>query len=115
MKLGQLSVSPNDVEHNPCDRSNFNEFWKCAVGILLVPKKSWNEIGGYNEKNIWINHMEHEFVVRLNKILKLIDLGPIIDYDFYHIYHDRNTLNQRKTNDFTALSLSSDIELKPNK
>ena len=114
MEQNQFSTSPDEVGHNPCDRLNINSFWKCAVGVLLIPKKIWYDIGGYDEKNMWINHMEHEFIVRLNKVCKFVNLGPQIDFDFYHIYHERHTMAGRKSNNFVGLELSSGIETRPN-
>jgi hypothetical protein len=75
-----------------------NDYWKAAVGILLVPRIVWWKIRGYNEKNIYTNHMEHEFCARLNRECKLINLGPITDCDFFHIFHARDDNTKSKKN-----------------
>ena len=69
-----------------------------TVGILLVPTKVWIESRGYNEKNIFFNHMEHEFITRLNHKHTLINLGSKLSYPFYHLYHDRKDIKGRRKN-----------------
>jgi len=65
-------------------------FWRGAVGILLIPRKEYFYVRGYDETNIFRNHMEHELICRLKKRIQLVDLGKILNYDFYHIYHNKS-------------------------
>ena len=73
-------------------------WFKTMVGILLIPTHIWIESRGYNEKNIFFNHMEHEFITRLSKKHNLINLGSKLSFPFYHLYHDRDSCEQRKHN-----------------
>lgn len=77
---------------------NENNYWREAVGIFLIPRNIYYEIRGYDEKNIFTNHMEHEFCTRLNKKCGLVQLGPIVNYDFLHIFHKRTDNKKRKKN-----------------
>jgi len=100
------------IEH---EDKNSSLFYHEAVGIILIPTKIYKEIRGYNEVNIFYNHMEIEFIERLKKIINLINLGEIINYDFYHIFHELR-LNS-KNNLFpwtTRLPWKVRLKLKPN-
>ena len=59
----------------------------CDTGIFLVPREAWHSATGYDEKNIFRNHMEHEFIFRLNQKLNFEDLTKQVGYDFFHVYH----------------------------
>lgn len=63
--------------------------YDAADGIILVPTPTFKKITGYDEKNIYFNHMQKELFFRLSRRLDFIDLTPIIGYDFYHIWHVR--------------------------
>jgi hypothetical protein len=63
------------------------EFWTYYVGIWLVHRDLWSECGGYDERFIYYNWMEVEMISRLTQKYILIDLGKIVDYDFYHLDH----------------------------
>lgn len=76
----------------------YENFWMCAVGILMVSKNKWLECKGYNEQNIHRDHMEHEFFHRLAKTSTIYNIGCLLNSPFYHIFHSRNQINQRKTN-----------------
>ena len=73
-------------------------WFKTMVGILLIPTHIWIESSGYNEKNIFFNHMEHEFITRLKHKYSLINLGSKLNFPFYHLHHDRDSSEQRKSN-----------------
>jgi hypothetical protein len=90
------------------------EFWRSFTGILLIPRKLYHDIGGYNESNIYMDHMEHEFIFRLKRIAELIDLGPIIDYDFYNIYHSRHDKSRNKKNRLLSMRELKRLSLRPN-
>jgi len=73
-------------------------WFKTMVGILLVPTQTWIESRGYNEENIFFNHMEHEFITRLKHKHTLINLGSKLGFPFYHLHHDRDSCEGRKWN-----------------
>lgn len=62
-------------------------FWCHGVGIWLMPSAIWEECGGYNEEMLYMNSMEIEMILRLLKKYEIIDLGKIINFDFYHLEH----------------------------
>lgn len=87
-------------------------WWKVAVGILLIPRETYFELRGYDESNIYFNWMEHEFILRLNKQIELVNLGKLLDFPFYHIYHTREDAKKRKNN-FNIVD-KKNLELIPN-
>ena len=62
-------------------------FWTSYVGILLVHRDGWHEIGGYNEQFIYYDWMEVDLILRLRQKYPVVDLGKLVDYDFYHLDH----------------------------
>jgi hypothetical protein len=38
--------------------------------------------------------MEHEFIFRLKKKIDLVDLSAALNYDFYHLDHNREVENR---------------------
>jgi hypothetical protein len=80
-----------------------NWFWRSAVGIFLMPREIWWDLGGYNEQNIQRGAMEHEFYFRLKRVVDVIDLGPLVDYDFYHLWHDLHEQKARDRNPYLRL------------
>lgn len=64
-------------------------FWATAVGVLLAPRAEWHRLRGYDERLKYRNHMEHDLCKRFERSCGLVDLGPIVDYDFYHQFHER--------------------------
>lgn len=65
------------------------EFWTGAVGIWLLHRDVWNECGGYDEQLIYYNWMEVDMILRLAKKYAIVDLGKLVNYDFYHLDHFR--------------------------
>lgn len=90
LKPGVLSFQGDSTPNAPLSF----EPWKCAVGIFLVPKFFWHQSTGYDERNIYFNHMEHEFIFRLKKKIDLVDLSAALNYDFYHLNHNREVENR---------------------
>lgn len=62
-------------------------FYLKAVGIWLIHRRLWHECGGYDEKMIYMNGMEANMMHRLMKKYRMVDLGSIVDHDFYHLEH----------------------------
>lgn len=73
-------VNNCDIDTPSCD---------AADGIILAPTVTLKKITGYNEKNIYFNHMQKELYIRLKSKLEFVDLTPIIGYDFYHLWHTK--------------------------
>jgi hypothetical protein len=84
-------------------------FYWHSVGIWLLPRALWHECGGYDEEMLYMNAMESNMIERLLEKYRMIDLGKIAGYDFYHlehyhpwvprkssVYRRDNTLNWRK-------------------
>ena len=46
--------------------------------------------------------MEQEFFWRLKRVVGAQDLGPRLDYDFYHHWHDMQEANARPGNEFPS-------------
>lgn len=94
-KNQELVCNPSKVKlsefHHP--------YYHFAVGILMIPKSIWFLVKGYNENMIYYCHMEHDFIDRCSKVCNLVNLGEKLNYDFYHIYHDRYQGKQKKLND----------------
>src|SRR5262249_4908444 len=62
-------------------------FYEYSVGIWLLPKALWHECAGYNEDMIYMNEMETNMISRLMQKYRIVDLGRIVGYDFYHLEH----------------------------
>ena len=83
--------------------SSWNPFYCHGVGIWLVHRDLWNECGGYDERMIYMNTMEINMIARLMKNHKMVNLGKLVDYDFYHLEHyhplvPRRSSTYRKVN-----------------
>ena len=78
-------------------------FYLKAVGIWLAHRDLWHECGGYDERMIYMNGMEANMMHRLMKKYPMVDLGRMIEHDFYHLEHyhpwaPRRTSTHRKVN-----------------
>ncbi len=59
------------------------------IGILLFHRDLWYECGGYDERFIYMDFMEFDITLRLAKQYTFVDIGKIVDFDFYHLDHYR--------------------------
>jgi len=78
-------------------------FYHSSVGIWLLPQALWRECGGYDESMLYMNAMEIEMIQRLRLKYAIVDIGRIVDFDFYHLEHyhpwvPRRSSVYRKTN-----------------
>jgi hypothetical protein len=78
-------------------------FFSQSVGIWLVHRDLWHECGGYDERMIYMNDMETNMIARLMKKYEMVNLGKLVDHDFYHIEHyhplePRRSASYRKVN-----------------
>jgi len=66
-------------------------FYCSGVGIWLLHRDLWDESGGYDERMIYMNDMEIDMATRLMTRYPMVDLGKLVNYDFYHLdhYHPR--------------------------
>ena len=62
-------------------------FHDAGVGIWLLHRNLWEECGGYDERMIYVNVMEVDMISRLIRKYQMVDLGTLVDYDFYHLEH----------------------------
>lgn len=62
-------------------------FFGNPVGIMLLHRNIWEECGGYDERLIYWGWMEIDMAFRLQKKYPLVNLGPIVGCDFYHLEH----------------------------
>jgi hypothetical protein len=62
-------------------------FYSAGVGIWLLHRDLWDESGGYDEQMIYMNAMETNMVRRLLVRYKIVNLGKLVNYDFYHLEH----------------------------
>ena len=91
----ELRCDPDFVQLNVFG----NPYYHYAVGMLMLPKSLWFDVRGYNESMIYYCHMEHDFIERCKAKSNLVNLGEKLNYDFYHIYHDRSMGKSKKLND----------------
>jgi hypothetical protein len=76
-------------------------FFHSPVGIMLMSKAIWCAAGGYDERMIHWGWMEVDFIRRLTSRYRVVDIGPITGYDFYHLEHypqDQPRNTSRKLN-----------------
>jgi hypothetical protein len=78
-------------------------FYDHNVGIWLLHRNLWNECGGYDERMIYMNAMEYNMAARLLYKYKVVNLGQLVNYDFYHLEHHHwlahlKGYSDRKTN-----------------
>jgi len=64
-----------------------NPFYNGPVGIWLLHRNLWEECGGYDERMIYVNAMEVDMTSRLIRKYLMVDLGTLVNYDFYHLEH----------------------------
>ncbi len=90
-----------------------------SVGIFAIPRAVYSDLGGYDEKNIYFNRMEQEFIARLWKVCERENISDLIDCNFFHLTHKRI---KRKCNvyEFSLFkknfkAWSEKIKLRPNK
>jgi len=79
-------------------------FYVSSVGIWLVHRSIWEACGGYDEEMIYMGAMEGNMIARLMTRHRMVDLGPLVDHDFFHLEHyhpwvDRHPYTFRKGND----------------
>lgn len=62
-------------------------FWTSYVGIWLAHRDAWFACRGYDERLLYMNGMEVDMILRLRPTYEIVDLGALVDVDFYHLDH----------------------------
>jgi SAM-dependent methyltransferase len=60
------------------------------TGIWLMHRNLWSECSGYDEQLISSNGMESELAAPLMRKYKMVDLGKLVNYAFYHLSHSNH-------------------------
>jgi len=89
--------------HLNIDLPHRRPFYEHGVGIWLLHRNLWNESGGYDERMIYMNDMEINMIFRLMQRYRLVNLGKLVECDFYHLEHyhprvPRKSSTYRKVN-----------------
>jgi hypothetical protein len=87
-------------------------FYFSFVGMWLLHRDLWYECGGYDEKLIYMNEMESDMTARLLHRYKMVNLGKLVDYDFYHLEH-YHPLAERCPSSFRKINPELDYERNP--
>jgi hypothetical protein len=74
-----------------------NTFYCHGVGIWLAHRDLWDECGGYDERMIYMNSMEINMISRLLKKYKMVNLGQLVNYAFYHLEHYHPAVPRRSS------------------
>jgi hypothetical protein len=62
-------------------------YYQSYIGILLFHRDLWHACGGYDERFIYMDFMEFDIILRLTRKFHFVNLGELVDHDFYHLDH----------------------------
>lgn len=63
-------------------------YYRSPIGLLLMHRELWHASQGYDETMIYFNYMEWDLVLRLKTRFPFVNLGRLVDHDFFHLDHE---------------------------
>lgn len=91
--------------------------WASPVGILMMHRNIWDDIGGYDERLIYYWFMDVDMATRLIKKYPIVNIGKVFGYHFFHLEHISNGFrfrhSHRKLNPSWSKSFDKPV-LNPN-
>lgn len=90
-------------------------FYTSDVGVWLAHRDLWHACGGYDERMIFMNEMDPDMVRRLMAHHPLVDLGPLVGWDFYHLdhYHPRGSRSSSTHREVNSTHVYEPMGLRP--
>jgi hypothetical protein len=91
--------------------------WASPVGILMMHRDIWDDIGGYDERLIYYWFMDVDLATRLIRKYPIVNIGKAFGYNFFHLEHIPNGFrfrhSHRKLNPAWSKSFDKPV-LNPN-
>lgn len=115
--LNELDTAIHNFKHLTLSEELPFCHWASAVGILMMHRNMWHDIGGYDERLIYYWFMDVDLATRLSKKYTIVNIGKTFGYHFFHLEHIKAGFkfrhSHRKLNPRWAKSFDKPI-LNPN-